>query len=62
MINSTFLQTKNNKMNNSTKTTTTFCVLSSQLQQSQSGLLAIETKTGSSPGRTRKKTSVLQDS
>ena len=59
MINSTFLQTKNNNMNNSTKTTTTCCVLSSQLQQSQSGLLAIETKTGSSPGRTRKKTSVL---
>ena len=59
MINSTFLQTKNNNMNNSTKTTTTFCVLSSQLQQSQSGLLAIETKTASSPGRTRKKTSVL---
>ena len=59
MINSTFLQTKNNNMNNSTKTTTTSCVLSSQLQQSQTGLLAIETKTGSSPGRTRKKTSVL---
>ena len=30
MINSTFLQTKNNIMNNSTKTTTTSCVLSSQ--------------------------------
>ena len=30
MINSTFLQTKNNNMNNSTKTTTTSCVLSSQ--------------------------------
>ena len=30
MINSTFLQTKNNNMNNSTKTITTSCVLSSQ--------------------------------
>ena len=30
MFNSTFLQTKNNNMNISTKTTTTSCVLSSQ--------------------------------
>ena len=53
MFNSTFNQLKTKNMNNSTKTTTTSSVLSSQLQQSQTGLLAIETKTGSSPGRTR---------
>ena len=52
MFNSTFNQLKTKNMNNSTKTTTTSCVLSSQLQQVLKDQAVLETTTGSSPGKT----------